>query len=94
MSIYSKMYRPQISQEQPPLSNKAASRVLGGMKAAGVTSTIVEVDGTDMKIPRIEYVEALERQVKDLRKQLNDMTTKMIKMNNSINSIKDDLRQR
>lgn len=94
MSIYGRMYATnQNIPSKEIINNKSPSRVLGGMKAAGVTSSVVEVDGSDLHIPRIEYVEALEKQIKELRNELKETKVRIIKLNNSINSIKNELRQ-
>lgn len=93
-SIYGKIANRSKAAPVVPqnIDNKTTSRVLGGMKAAGVTSTIVEVDGNDLRIPRIEYVEMLEKQIREMREELKDVKTKLIKLNNGIQNVKNDLR--
>lgn len=91
--IYGRINKQPSSPIQQKIDNRTTARVLGGMKAAGVTSTIVEVDGQDLRIPRIEYVEMLEKQVREMREELKDIKVKMIKLNNGINYVKNEIRK-
>ena len=71
---------------------KMASRVLGGMKAAGVTSVTVDVNGQDVSVPRTEYVNALEDQVKQLRQSVRDGDTKIARLTRTLNKMIEELR--
>lgn len=71
---------------------KKASRVLGGMKAAGVTSVTVDVNGQDVSVPRTEYVKVLEDQVKQLRQSVREMENKLSRLVRSHNKVVEELR--
>lgn len=83
MNMY-RQYGISKDKEIKNTSNKTISRQIGGMKAQGVTSTIVEVNGQDVSIPRMEYVELLENQVKDLRERITRLEKQLITTNNRL----------
>lgn len=87
-NMYSRMYGAKkdvpVQKKQEPLDFKSASRQIGGLKAQNATSMVVEVNDKLVEIPRMEYVTALEKQNKDMSKSINEMKAQIIKLQNMI----------
>ena len=72
---------------------KTISRQIGGMKGQGVTSTTLDVNGQDISVPRLEYVELLELQIKELRNKIQVLEKQLIVTNNRIARTNNALKQ-
>ena len=71
--------------------NKTISRQIGGMKAQGSTSISVDIGGTDSILPKMEYVELLEIQVKELRERIAKLEKQLITTNNRIQKVSNNI---
>lgn len=74
-----------------PKKEKLASRVLGGMKAAGVQSVTVDVNGVDVAVPRAQYVKALEDQVVQLRRTVREQEEKISRISRNQSKLVDEI---
>lgn len=71
--------------------DKKISRQIGGMKAQGVTSIAVDVGGNLIAFPKMEYVELLEAQIKELRNSVQNYEKILIKTNNRIQKLENKI---
>lgn len=69
------------------ISNKSAARVMGGMKAAGVHTVTVEIDGQFYSVPRSEYIKTLENNVKELRQKVARQEDKINRITRNYNKL-------
>lgn len=67
--------------------NKAANRVLAGMKIQNSHMRRLNIDGDIFDVPKMEYVHLLDKQVRDLKQENTELKQKMSKMENTINSM-------
>lgn len=72
---------------------KAAARVIGGLKGQNSHAHTFEVNGQMVSVPRTEYITALENQVRELKKLVQDQTTKQTRLIKANNRIMEELRQ-
>lgn len=66
---------------------KSASRVIGGLKAQNAHQQTFTIDGELVTFPKTQYVEQLEKQVKEFRNELREITNrqnKLIRSNNAM----------
>lgn len=84
-----------LSTAPEQIDTKTASRQIGGMKAQGVTSVTVDIGNKDIQLPRMEYVEILEKQIKESRERIAQLEKQLITTNNRlqrvINTVKQDV---
>lgn len=71
---------------EPKGDNKTTSRIIGGMKAQGVTSKTVEVDGELLEIPNMEFVRMLERQLSEMRVEMRQNSARIARLTDNLNS--------
>lgn len=78
----------------PELKNdgKAANRVLAGMKIQNSHMRVLNVDGNNIEVPKMEYVHLLDKQVRDTRQTNNDLQARLIKAENVINNLYNEIR--
>lgn len=69
----------QTSQDEKDYG-KAPSRVIGGLKAQNAHVTNVDIDGKIVDIPRLEYIKALEEEIKLLKIRDSINTKKLIRL--------------
>ena len=74
------------------ISNKSAARIMGGMKAAGVHTVAVEVDGQIYSVPRSEYIKTLEINVKELRQKVARQEDKISRITRNYNKLVEVIR--
>lgn len=87
-SMYSVNIKKQsLPDAETPQKNKTISRQIGGMKAQGSTSINIDIDGMDALLPKMEYVELLEMQVKELRERVIKLEKQLISTNNRIQRV-------
>lgn len=80
------LYVPQNNEEEKDYG-KAPSRVIGGLKAQNAHITSIEVDNKQVDIPRVEYVKALEEEIKALKIRDSVNTKKIIRFESTIRSL-------
>ena len=86
-----KAVKPEATPQQ---KEKMASRVAAGMRAAGSHTNVLDLgDGTTMTVPRTEYVQQLENQLKDARNRVRDLETKQARLIKANNRIMEKLRE-
>lgn len=66
---------------------KMPSRVIGGLKAQNAHVTSIEVDNKQIDIPRMEYIKALEEEIKALKIRDSVNTKKIIRFESTIRSL-------
>jgi len=85
MNFFARMYGSQTQST----SNKAPTRVAGGLKAQGVDRfTMVAEDGSSREIPTVEYVRSLEEQIKKQRAAITVLERKLGRLETSVGTIK------
>lgn len=82
---------PSQSLKKETTPDKKISRQIGGMKAQGVTSISIDVDGNLVSFPKMTYVELLEAQVRELRNMLQNQEKILIKTNNRIQRLENKI---
>lgn len=94
MSNLSKIYgktnnNSSSNKTEEPLKddNKAANRVLAGMKIQNSHMRRLNVDGDTFDVPKMEYVHLLDKQLRDLKQENSDLKQKVNKMENTVNSL-------
>lgn len=101
-NFYSSMYGGSLYRDTKPVKpepsaeqrQKMATRVAAGMKAQGAHTTTLDMgDGTSITVPRTEYVQQLENQLKDARNRVRDLETKQQRLIKANNRIMEKLRQ-
>lgn len=90
MNIYNQYGNFSNKEKMSP--EKTISRQIGGMKAQGVTSITVDVDGNSVDLPKMSYVELLEIQVKQLRETVNKLEKQLIVTNNKIQRLSNNIK--
>ncbi len=74
-------------------TDKKTSRVIGGMKAAGVHSVSVEINGQSYSVPRYEYVKILEQDLKETRNKVRQLEDKISRMSRNYNKLVEVIRK-
>jgi hypothetical protein len=84
-SIFRAMYgvNPVERQVQPDERQKRALKVLGGMKVHNSHIKRVQIGEDLVDVPRIEYLQLLEGQVRELRGQLRAAEGKLTRLEHS-----------
>lgn len=94
-NIYSRMYgaRPNQPKTNAPSADKAATRVLGGMKAQNSHVATVDVGAGQMiTFPRAEYVKVLEDQIKQMRTMVRELQGNNQRLTRELHKIHDMMR--
>lgn len=80
----SKEYTKQVPDDKP-VDTKKISRIIGGMKAQGVTSKTVDIDGELFEIPKMDYIKILEKQISEMRTELRQAQTRIARLSDNLN---------
>lgn len=88
MSYLNKMYGNKSPDQTQSSSDKNPNRVTGGLKGQGVDHLVMlGEDGTETRVPTQRYVQSLEEQLRKQRAQINVLERKLVRVENSINSL-------
>lgn len=80
-----------IEKNNTEQTEKKISRQIGGMKAQGVTSISVDINGNLVALPKMNYVELLEAQIRELRNTVQNFEKILIKTNNRIQRLENKI---
>jgi hypothetical protein len=92
-SMYNNKSTPETTVKHKADPVKAAARVLGGLRGQNSHTHTFESDGQLISVPRSEYIAALETQVRELRNQVRDLTTKQQRMVKANARVLEEIRQ-